>query len=70
MKIKKISVSVAKQIDKKDWSDGSLKGFSWGLKYGADADLSNKDDPIDSIILLDNQLRELISERLGRNNNV
>ena len=64
MKIKKISVVVSKSLERKDWQDGSSKGNRWGLTYGADADLSNKDDPLDSIIKLDEQLRELVQERL------
>ena len=67
MKIKTIHVSVDKAIEKKTWKDNCSKGNRWGLTYGADADLSRRDDPIDSIIKLDNQLRKLIKERLGKN---
>ena len=67
MKIKTIHVSVDKAIEKKTWKDNCSKGNRWGLTYGADADLSKRDDPIDSIIELDNQLRKLIKERLGKN---
>jgi len=65
MKIKTIHVSVDKAIEKKTWKDNCSKGNRWGLTYGADADLSKRDDPIDSIIELDNQLRLLIAERLS-----
>ena len=65
MKIKKIHVSVDKAIEKKTWQDNLSKGNRWGLTYGADADLSKRDDPIDSIIKLDNQLRLLIAQRLS-----
>jgi len=71
LKIKHINVIVSKAIEKKTWHDNLSKGSRWGLTYGADADLSRRDDPIDSIISLDNQLRELIAERLegpGGNN--
>jgi len=64
MKIKHIHVSVDKAVERKTWKDNYSKGNRWGLTYGADAELSKRDDPIDSIIKLDNQLRELIAERL------
>ena len=65
MRIKTIHVSVDKAIEKKTWKDNQAKGSRWGLTYGADADLSRRDDPIESIVNLDNQLRKLIKERLG-----
>ena len=65
MRIKTIHVSVDKAIEKKIWKDNHATGNRWGLTYAADADLSKRDDPIESIVNLDNQLRKLIKERLG-----
>jgi hypothetical protein len=56
MRIKQISVTVSKEIQHDK--------CSWGVKYGTTADLSRKDEPIDSIIKLDQELRDLIAERL------
>ena len=67
MKIKHIHVEVTKGLEKKTWHDNLSKGNKWGLTYGADADLSRRDDPMDALIRLDDQLRELIGERLGKN---